>query len=96
MLKIYLAVLLFITLVSSEKFRFDNYSLYRVLPKNENEIKLLQELAYDDKKYDFWTEPGASAEFVNIMASPKEKSALEAFLNYNGISYDVAMKNVQE
>lgn len=96
MLKFCLAFLLFITLALSEKFRFDNYSLYNVLPKNENEIKLLQELAFNDVKYDFWTEPGASAKFVNIMVSPPQKDTLEGFLNHNGIDYRVAIKNIQE
>lgn len=97
MLKFWLVYSFFIvTLVSSEKFRFDNYTLYNVLPTNENEIKLLQELANSDVKYDFWTEPFPSAEFVNIMASPAQKNTLEAWLNYHGIGYKVAIKNVQE
>lgn len=94
MLKLCLVFLFFITLVSSEKFRFDNCTLYKVQPKYKNEIKLLQELAHNDKKYDFWTEPGASVEFVNIKAGLREKTTLAAFLNFYEI--DVAMQNVQE
>lgn len=97
MLKLSLPFLFILfTWVSSEKFRFDNYTLYKVLPKNENHIKLLQELEQNDAKLDFWSGPAPSAEYVSIMASPEQKNKLEGFLNLNGIGYDIAMKNVQE
>lgn len=95
MLKFCLQLLL-ISHVTSEKVRFDNYSLYKVLPKNENDIILLQDLAFNHIEYDFWTEPVPSAEYINIMASPPQKTALEAFLNFYDIDYNVSMKNVQE
>lgn len=97
MLKFCLAILFFIiTLVSSAKFRFDNYSLYNVIPKNEKDLKFLQELSRNNIEYDFWNEPVPSAEYVNIMTSPLQKNALEAYLNLYGIDYKVAMKNIQE
>lgn len=82
--------------VFGEKFRFDNYTLYRIVPKNADQIKLLQVLQDTDIRYDFWSDPVPSAEFVNIISSPLNKGDLEIFLNNNNMDFDIAMSNIQE
>ncbi|RVE53887.1 hypothetical protein evm_001549 [Chilo suppressalis] len=79
----------------SEKFRFDNYSLYKVLPKNAAQIKLLQDL-HEDNKFDFWSDPVPRAEKVSILTSPKYKAYLESYLNINDIKFEVSLPNIQE
>lgn len=88
--------ILFITTVTSEKFRFDNYSLFKVKPENEQHIKILQELQNSDESLDFWTDPVPTAEFVSVMASPFKKSAFENTLNFYGIKFEISMNNIQE
>lgn len=78
------------------KLRFDNYSLYKVLPGNENHIKLLQSLQNSNKTYDFWTNPVQSSQFVNILSSPSSKNELESFLNFYGITFEISISDVQE
>lgn len=95
MLKLYIFTLA-ISLASSEKFRFDNYTLYKINPTSPYEIKLLEDLRNSDVKYDFWNEISSVVGYVNVMTSPDTNSTLEAFLKMHGLKYQISMKNVQE
>ncbi|KAG6454739.1 hypothetical protein O3G_MSEX008842 [Manduca sexta] len=94
MLKIVL--LSFVLLAPSvlAKFRFDNYTLYKILPKN-GQIKLLQNLYEHDSRFDFWTNPGR-ADFVSVMSSPENKAHLENLLHKNNVQFEITMGNIQE
>lgn len=84
------------SLVSSDKARFDNCTLYRISPKGSYEIKLLQDLKNSDIKYDFWNEVSPMIDFVNIMTNTDTNSSLEGFLKTHGINYQISIQNVQE
>ncbi|XP_037294172.1 zinc carboxypeptidase isoform X2 [Manduca sexta] len=88
--------LLLITYASSEKFRFDNYTLYRILPKSLDEIKVLQNLYDSDSRFDFWKDPVPNAEYVSVVSAPQDKGEFETYLNRNGIEFEVAMQNIQD
>lgn len=90
-----LAVLFLIGSVTSEKFRFDNYTLYKVYPKNIGQLAVLQNLE-NDLRFDFWTEPVPSAEFVHIMAAPRDKLEFESHLTRYDINYEISLPNIQE
>ncbi|XP_047512876.1 zinc carboxypeptidase-like [Pieris napi] len=83
------------TLISA-KFKFDNYTLYKILPENANDIQVLRNIQENDQRYDFWTNPAPILDFVNVMSSPEHKNDLEVILNDNGIKFTVSMSNVQE
>lgn len=89
-------ILLFLIPCVTAKFRFDNYTLYKILPKSVEQVKLLQNLQDNDHRYDFWSDPMPSAEFVNILSSPENKGNLEVLLNGNEIKFEIAMSNIQE
>ncbi|KAJ0173500.1 hypothetical protein K1T71_010649 [Dendrolimus kikuchii] len=91
-----LIMLILVASVPAEKFRFDNYTLYKILPQNDVQMKLLQSVQDNDMRYDFWTNPVPSAEFVIVMSSPEHKSDLENILNRNDVKYEVTMSNIQE
>ncbi|XP_045502737.1 zinc carboxypeptidase-like [Colias croceus] len=91
----YLFIILTYTLVSA-KFRFDNYTLYKIIPENEKHIQILQDILEYDQRYDFWTYPAPGAKFVNIMSSPENKADLENTFNSNDIKFSISMTNVQE
>lgn len=82
--------------VFGEKFRFDNYTLYKVLPKNLGQIKLLQDLQASDVRYDFWTDPVTSAEFVNVLSSPDHKNEFENILTTHNVDFEITLANIQE
>ncbi|XP_041969319.1 zinc carboxypeptidase-like [Aricia agestis] len=95
LIKILLLPALF-SLVASEKFRFDNYTLYRITPENVQQIKILQDIQNTESKYDFWTDPVPSADFVSVMSSPQDRNAFENILNENKIRFSISMENIQE
>lgn len=88
-------ILLLVTVVTG-KFRFDNYTLYKVLPNNEQHVSVLRDLKDSDNRFDFWSDPMPSSESVSVLSSPGDKSALEEYLNNHGIGFDVSFANIQE
>lgn len=91
-----LSLLLILPNVLSEKVRYDNYTLYKVLPKNSEQIKFLQDLQNNDSRFDFWTDPVASAEYVNILSSPEYKSEFENTLKSKNVDFTISSENIQE
>lgn len=80
----------------SEKFRYDNYTLYKVLPENEQQIKLLQKVQELDTRFDFWNELGPLVNFALIVSGPQDKNDFENILKENKIKYEIKMKSIQE
>lgn len=82
--------------VVNAKFRFDNYTLYKIIPNNVEQIKVLQNLEDLDNRYDFWSDPVPTAQYVNILSSPQNKAELEHVLKGNGMAFEITMSNIQE
>ncbi|XP_050664216.1 zinc carboxypeptidase-like [Leptidea sinapis] len=80
---------------ASAKFRFDNYTLYKILPENERHISLLRGLQ-EDARFDFWTDPSPLLNFVSVLSSPGYKHELENFLNENDIQFTISLPDVQD
>lgn len=96
MLKTFLLCLSLLSLTLAAKFRFDNYSLYKVLPKNVTQVKWIEELQNAEDMFDFWSEPQSHAEYVSILSSPENKAYLESFLKTRGINFEITLPNIQE
>ncbi|VVC88556.1 unnamed protein product, partial [Leptidea sinapis] len=92
-----LAIYLFLVTFAcaSAKFRFDNYTLYKILPENERHISLLRGLQ-EDARFDFWTDPSPLLNFVSVLSSPGYKHELENFLNENDIQFTISLPDVQD
>ncbi|KAI8424822.1 hypothetical protein MSG28_006751 [Choristoneura fumiferana] len=58
-------------------------------------VKLLEELQ-NDVRFDFWTDPVPSADFVQVMTSPADKADLLSFIDKNEMRSEITMNNVQE
>lgn len=82
--------------VSSVKFRFDNYTLYKIHLENAEQVQILRNLQDTDLRFDFWSEPVLSAEYVQVMTSPENKLDLQNILITNNINAEISMNNVQE
>ena len=80
----------------SEKFRYENYALYKVLPENEQQIKFLQNVQDLDSRFDFWNELGPLVNYALIASSPQNKDDLESILEEKKIKYEIKMNNIQE
>lgn len=95
MFKVFFLCVTLATVILGEKFRFDNYSLYRVTPKTQDQIKTLQELQQRDL-FDFWTDPVPAADYVSILSGPGNKAYLEKYLNASNVGFEITLPNVQE
>lgn len=95
-LKIFYLLSILFVVVSSEPFRFDNYSLYKVLPKSLKDVKYLQELQNAAPEFDFWDDPVPTADYINIVSKPELKKDLESFLASNEIDFVITQENIQE
>ncbi|XP_028167849.1 zinc carboxypeptidase-like [Ostrinia furnacalis] len=96
MKSIILVVLGLVWCVYCEKFRFDNYTLYKLYPKTEAQITLLQNLQDNEQQYDFWSDPVPKAEHVMVLSSPENKISLESIMNGNSVGFEIAHENIQE
>ena len=92
----FIFLVFFLSVGLSEKFRYENYTLYKTLPENEQQMKFLQNIQDSDTRFDFWNEPGPLVKYALIVASPQNKDSLESILKENKIKYEIKMNNIQE
>lgn len=90
---LFIAIAIVLQIVASHpldgKRRFDNYTVYRVIPKTENGLNILVDL---QNSYDFWTEVRSVGVPVDIMVPPNH----EIHGNTDDLSSTVMINNVQE
>lgn len=79
-----------------EKLRFDNYTVYRIIPENKNGLKILQEWQKSQPELDFWLPVRAVGVPVDIMVSPKHKNNLEYSIGTEKLSSKILIHNVQD
>nr|USU81834.1 M14 metal carboxypeptidase 3 [Antheraea pernyi] len=88
--------ILLIACASGEKFRFDNYTLYKILPANSEHLKTLQNLYESDERYDFWSDPVPNAEYVSVLSAPQDRIYLENLLERNAVPFTVSLDDIQK
>lgn len=80
---------------ASQKVRFDNYSVYRVTPKNAQQLQSLKSLE-GFGGYSFWTEVGKMNTPVDIMVPPHLKADFKDVLELTGIPSETFIEDVQQ
>lgn len=73
--------------------RYPNSSVYRVLPQNVYQVRLLQELQ-DTEGVDFWRGPDRVSHNADMMLTPANRENVFRFLQTHGIQYDLMIPNV--
>ncbi|KAJ3662739.1 hypothetical protein Zmor_007070 [Zophobas morio] len=58
---------------ADDKVRYDNFKVYRVVPKSNEAVEILRALEESDNVYDFWTEVKGVGHPVDIMVAPHLK-----------------------
>lgn len=84
-----------IALPVNEKVRYDNYTVYRLTPNNENALKTLQNWFIDRLEFDFWSPIGAIGAPVDVMVPPHYKTVVDSLMDTDDISSSVLISNVQ-
>lgn len=77
------------------KARYDNYKVYSMQLKNEDQAKAVVELEHNTDSYDFWSEPSLVRD-VDVMVPPHKFADFEDFLTRFGIQYHIKVENVQK
>lgn len=96
MLIIIFLVSSFSALVLSEPFRYDNYTLYKVYPQNEDHVQFLKDLYEETEDLDFWTAPSRAGDYVSVVAPPDMREDFEHSLTKRSIHSEVMLENIQE
>ncbi|CAG9856924.1 unnamed protein product [Phyllotreta striolata] len=76
--------------------KYDDYTVYKAIPENENQLATLKSLQHDITfQLDFWTEPKKVGIPVDIMVPPERKEYVQDTFERHQIKYDVMIENVQ-
>lgn len=88
-------VLLLAASCFATKARYDNYKLYSLQLKTEEQAKMVVELEHSTDAYDFWT--GASlSQDTDVMVPPHKFGEFEDFLDRFNIDFHIKVENIQE
>ncbi|KAF5278939.1 hypothetical protein FQR65_LT15471 [Abscondita terminalis] len=75
------------------KVSYENFKVYRVIPKSEHEVKLLRKLA-EGGSYSFWKEASRVGANVDVMVSSSHQNEFESFIS--NFDNHLLIKNVQD
>ncbi|KAJ6635047.1 Zinc carboxypeptidase A 1 [Pseudolycoriella hygida] len=88
-------VLLLAASCFAAKSRYDNYKLYSLQPKTEEQVKAVAELEGLTDAYDFWSAPSMVRD-VDVMVPPHKLAEFEDFLNRFEIQFHIKVENIQK
>ncbi|CAD7086389.1 unnamed protein product [Hermetia illucens] len=91
-----LVVCLLVGSISATRVRYDNYNVYKVLPKEAAHLQLLSRLEAHSDSLKFLTPIIAVGRTVNILVAPHKQPEFLDILKDNNISYELAVKNFQK
>ena len=87
--------LLFLSFISAEKVRYDNYALYRIHAQNGSDVKFLNKIEESNDLY-IWKSAVNVGDYVSIVVSPKNRVTFEDDLKKKNINYEIMLENIQE
>ncbi|KAJ9591302.1 hypothetical protein L9F63_002152, partial [Diploptera punctata] len=85
-----------LTHVTSEKAKFYNYQVHRIVPTDENQLNGLIELENNPNGLNFWVSPSIVNREVDVMVPPHLLSNFEEILTDLELESEVHIKDVQE
>ncbi|XP_049878181.1 zinc carboxypeptidase-like [Pectinophora gossypiella] len=83
-------------IVATEKVRYDNFSLYKLHPANEEQLEFLKDLHENGEGLDFWYPPTRVGDYVSVVSPPDMKEEFENSLKNRDIHPEVMLENIQE
>ncbi|XP_060805042.1 zinc carboxypeptidase [Amyelois transitella] len=90
---VFLSVL---AIVLAQKVRYDDYTLYKVIPRDENGLLYLKKLYKTPGGLTFWSVPNLIGNDVSVLASPDAKKDFENSLEERNVQIEVLSRNIQE
>ncbi|XP_057334997.1 zinc carboxypeptidase-like [Microplitis mediator] len=84
-----------IILVMSQTRRYDNYQVFRVVPKTVQQNNILLKMS-EISGYSFWDGPHFVNNSADVMVSPNKLHEFKQLMNVSEIVYDLHINNVQD
>lgn len=84
-----------LSVVLSEKVRYNNYALYKVHPQSEEDVVFLKALETDED-LNFWKPASSTGEYVSVVSPPEKREEFEHSLKKRSIHSEVMLENIQE
>lgn len=82
-----------ITAIAECNVAYDNFKVYKVLPKTEEHVHILSDL---HKEYEFWTNRIDIGKDARIMVPPNKDQKFREYISSIGIEPVLSVSNVQE
>lgn len=76
--------------------RFDNYTVYRITPKTDYAVEILQDWHDKQNEFDFWLPVKGVGTPVDIMIPPKHNSIFEKLTDTEDMNIKRMIRNVQD
>lgn len=91
-----LVMLIFISHVDNVySFRYDNYSLYTVIPYIRKHVHFLKNLTATIPSINFWRYPGHVNASVEFSIAPEHKEVFVEKANLHGLKFKTIINNIQ-
>ncbi|CAH1180358.1 unnamed protein product [Phaedon cochleariae] len=94
-MRLVLVAILWIGCSSATRVRFDNHTLYRFTPKDDQAIDTLRQLE-QSVGYDFWTSVNGVGMPVDILVPPQKKREIMEVVEALAVDQEILMSNIQE
>lgn len=88
----------FVTLCVSNKV-YDGYKVYDIKVKNQNELKLLENLEANEavkRDLDFLSLHNNVNDVARVVVKPSEQKFVENFFKQNKLDYEITSHNIQQ
>ncbi|CAD6208967.1 GSCOCG00010780001-RA-CDS [Cotesia congregata] len=82
-------------LAAGQTRRYDNYQVFRVVPKTTQQNNFLHEIS-EISGYSFWDGPHFVNSSADVMVSPKKLKEFKQLMNASGMECKVHIENVQD
>ncbi|XP_066995323.2 zinc carboxypeptidase [Anabrus simplex] len=90
-----LLVVLLGAAVYSEKVRYDNYQVFRVVPNTEEQVRFLYKLQNSASGFNFWNNVRHVNNPIDIMVPPHKLPEFEEIMESLQVNYNLIIRNVQ-
>ncbi|XP_041469203.1 carboxypeptidase B-like [Lytechinus variegatus] len=80
----------------SRKVRYDNYKVFRITPRTQDELKWIQGVADRWETLDFWKRPTKVGRPVDVMVSPAHQLNFVSSASRPGLEITTWISNVQD
>ncbi|XP_017787824.1 PREDICTED: zinc carboxypeptidase-like [Habropoda laboriosa] len=88
-------VFAFVALATAEQVKYDNYKVFRIVPKTAEQLEVIEQLEESSDGFSFWKEPSTVENFVDVMVAPHNIPTFRDVMKTLEVPYDTYVNDVQ-